>query len=147
MSKNKENPKKKQKTINKETLDYNKPLLIAGGIAKYGWAVFEGVDASNEKYYPVIDELEKSVNACGFGTVWKSISNPGQTGERNMLQIQKKKDSFPNTLELFKDIQLKLNLIPGFKNCELQWDKVSILKNKGNVQEQVIHRDQANYKE
>ena len=64
-----------------------------------------------------------------------------------MLQIQKKKDSFPNTLELFKDIQSKLNLITGFNNCELQWDKVSILKNKGNVQEQIIHRDQANYNE
>ena len=145
--KNKENPKKKQKTLNKDTSDNNTPLLIAGGIAAYGWAVFEGVDVSNEKYYPVIDELEKSVNARGFGTAWKSINNPGKTGERNMLQIQRKKDSFPNTLELFKDIQSKLNLITGFNNCELQWDKVSILKNKGNVQEQIIHRDQANYNE
>ena len=64
-----------------------------------------------------------------------------------MLQIQKKKDSFPNTLEFFEDIQSQLNLISGFEKCELQQDKVSILKNKGNIQEQVIHRDQANYHE
>ena len=62
-----------------------------------------------------------------------------------MVKIEKKKHLFKNTLKLFKDIELKLRQIPEFDRCELQWNKVSILRNKGNVQEQTIHRDQATY--
>ena len=120
-------------------------MLVAGGLNSFGWAVYEGVDVSVEKYYPVIDELEKSINARGYGNIWQSIPNPGQHGERNLIKLDRKKDAFKNTLKLFKDIESKLRQIPDFDRCELQWNNVSMLRNKGNIQEQIIHRDQAMY--
>ena len=65
-------------------------MLVAGGLKSFGWAVYEGVDVSEEEYYPVIDELEKSINARGYGSVWQSIPNPGQNGERNMIKVDRK---------------------------------------------------------
>ena len=140
------NSNKKQRTSKSDVVDdFDKPMLVAGGLKSFGWAVYEGVDVSVEEHYLVINEMENSINARGYGNAWQSIPNPGQNGERNMIKIEKKKDLFKNTLKLFKDIELKLRQIPEFDRCELQWNKVSMLRNKGNVQEQTIHRDQATY--
>ena len=140
-----QNPNKKQRTSKTDDIDFDKPMLVAGGLNSFGWAVYEGVDVSTEEYYPVIDELEKSINARGYGSVWQSIPNPGQNGERNMIKVDRKKHVFQNTLKLFKDIECKVRQIPEFDCCELQWNNVSILRNKGNVKEEIIHRDQAMY--
>ena len=140
-----ENPTKKQRTSKTDDIDFDKPMLVAGGLKSFGWAVYEGVDVSQEKYYSVIDEIEKSINARGYGNVWKSIPNPGQNGERNMLKIDQKKEAFENTLNLFKDVESKVQQISEFDKSELQWNNISILRNRGNVQEQIIHRDQAKY--
>ena len=89
-----QNSKKKQRTSKKEDIDFEKPMLIAGGLKSFGWGVYEGIDVSEEKFYPVIDELERSINTRGYGNAWQSIPNPGQNGEQNMLKIQRKKMSF-----------------------------------------------------
>ena len=120
-------------------------MLVAGGLKSFGWAVYEGIDVSVGGNYPVINELENSINARGYGSAWKLIPNPGQNGERNMIKLDRKKHVFQNTLKLFEDIESKVRQIPEFDCCELQWNNVSILRNKGNVQEQIIHRDQAMY--
>ena len=128
-----------------------KPLLIAGGLPTHGWAVFVGVDLSQNKHYGVIDEMESIVNKHGYKNHWKTIDHEERKGERQMFMCNKlgetnETSKFKATNLLFEEIQSNVRTLKHFNQCDLKFASRSILRNNKNTPEQIIHRDQTNTK-
>ena len=140
---------KKSKYSELMKTDYSKPLHICGDINTNGWAVYEGLDVFNHKYLNVMDEMESSINGRGVGNLWTRIHGEGNVGERKYLKFNEigttKREKFKHTLKLFKDIEEYIRQINEFEESSLKEEKFTILRNRGNTPEQLIHRDQVNY--
>ena len=122
--------------------DSDEPLLIAGNLEKHGWAVYEGISVIDHDYPKLHDELCNSLDGRGFLSKWKTIHKDG--GECQYLKIHEKLDKFKTLDTFFDKIELNIRRLNGFEKSGFQKPKRLILRNKGNTQEQEIHRDQTN---
>jgi hypothetical protein len=137
-------PEEKATKRRKITQNKPNPILVVGNLQRDGWAVYEGINVSDQEKYTFLKHQLRASMKKSFVGSWNSIHGEKKSGtSRDVLKLHEIVK--PNINEkinvinsLFGDIHNNvIKKVSSFENVSM--DSCAILKNTNNVKEQSPH--------
>ncbi len=131
--------------------DLRKNAIICGDLYKFGWEVRLGVNIRNQTKYSLLNTEICTMIYARPNNCWKGIDDKPRKYFPLMKDVQDKENAniknereFPQTFQLFKDIESMMNSDTSKKSTNdrrFVFHAYSILVNSGILFEQLPHRD------